>query len=185
MTTTTQPQPSASEAVPHDRDDALDPYDAFTQPVEDEPDVCNSCFSVIRRDHRKRGAGTHGHDEVAHDQFGEVTVRDGGPMDPVITVEPEDVYGELCTYPERTVCGHCGAISGRAPDETRSRRKALELVPRLAQRIREHGIRVNETAMRAMVREAKSREAISSMDAEIYRRAVALGIRFGGGLSEA
>lgn len=178
---TTTPQTSLQQFVP-EPDDALDPTEAFDELVLEEPDVCNACFAVIRRDHRKVEAGEHGHGKIAHDPYGESVVRVGEHAGEV-ELEADDVYGELATYPTRTVCGECGAFAGDSPTETLSRREALDRVPRLAHRLQDHGLLVSERAMRKAVRHLKSQDEHAGRDMDVYRVAAALGIEHGGGLA--
>lgn len=178
---TTTPQTSLQQFVP-EPDDALTPTEAFDELVLAEPDVCNACFSVIRRDHRKVEAGEHGHGKIAHDPYGETVVRVGehaGEVD----LEADDVYGELATYPTRTVCGECGAFAGDGPPETLSRRDALDRVPRLAHRLQDHGVLVDERAMQNAVRHLKSQDEHAGRDMDVFRVAAALGIKHGRGLA--
>lgn len=180
---TTQPQQTAlTEFVPTHSSGGLTPEDAFDEFVLDEPDVCNTCFSVIRRDHRKREAGEHAHAVEDHDPFGEHVVRLSEHAGDV-ALEPADTYGELRTYPERTACGNCGAFAGDTPSETLSRRDALQRVPALTARLEEHGLQVNEHAIRTAVRHLKSDDDHAGRDMDIFRTATALGIEHGSGLA--
>jgi len=179
---TTSPQTSLQQFVPEPDDGALDPAEAFDALVLEEPDVCNACFSVIRRDHRKVEAGEHGHGKIAHDPYGETVVRVGDHAGDV-ELEADDVYGELATYPTRTVCGECGAFAGDGPPSTLSRREALERVARLAHRLQDHGLLVSERAMRKAVRHLKSQDEHAGRDMDVFRVAAALGITHGRGLA--
>ncbi|NHN40553.1 hypothetical protein G9C85_02730 [Halorubellus sp. JP-L1] len=186
-TTTTSQQTALTEFVPEPSSLGFEPDEAFDELVLDEPDVCNSCFAVIKRDHRRVGAGQSGHDEVEHGETGarlrfNTDNEDDDGMEDLV-LEATGTHGELSTYPPRTVCGECGAIAGRSPSETLSRREALARVSTLARRLEEHGLLVCERAMRTAVRHGKSLDEHAGKDMDIFRAAAALGIKHGRGLA--
>lgn len=184
MSTSQPQQTSLNSFVPEHSSTRIDASDAYDEFIANAPGVCNACFAIVKRDHQLAESGTHAHAVEDHDPYGEVTVREGHEDDadsrgePVVGTTNVDTYGELRTYHERTACSECGTYAGDGRTATLSRRDALALVPSLADRVREHGLEVDETAMRETIRRLKSIDAVAGKDAEIFRRAVKLGIQF-------
>lgn len=145
---------STASTIVSDGELELDAESAFDY-VMTHPAVCSHCFSRVR------------------DDTGARRVADGVPA---FDVEDKNAHGSIRHFEMRTTCGQCGSIGCGAADDTLSLRAMLERVPALVARLREHGIQVDETAVRECVRECKSREALQGYDSEIFERAVAFGI---------
>lgn len=140
-----QPLPSnlsmsvSAESIPSE--------DAFEQAVWENPDICSFCFQRLKRDsHRYPGtlSGVSGQDKVVHGTRATTDVPSTGEAGAYQSAENP----ELATYPHRTVCADCGSISGRAPSNPLKRKRVLETVPNLRDRLLEEGFAVNERALR-------------------------------------
>lgn len=163
-----QPQPEPEpEPEPADR--------IFERYVWNRPGVCNGCFCLIKNDHRKIAWGEAGHDKEDLDDHGEQTVRNDKGA--VIGTEPVGTYGERARYPSRTVCTNCGAIAGRADDETLSRREALARAETLAERLAEIGEPVELSLLKGRIGHLKSQERYECYDTVVFEAATTVAIR--------
>lgn len=160
VATASQPlAPPVSEDLP-------DPEDAFEEVIEKDPEICMTCFT------RYREWIEHSH-MLLHDE--ELPTEDGSYNE---HVTEHDEYGAIRTHRPRTTCENCGAVGGGPPDRARSRREALQVVPALADRLKEAGYDKCENTLRYAIRELKSRPEIQrDDDREIYRRAVKVALK--------
>ncbi|WP_254768218.1 hypothetical protein [Salinilacihabitans rarus] len=148
-----------------------EPANVFERYVFEDPSCCSSCFRRIKSDHRRIAWGTAGQDKEDHD-----------PIPGYLRDEDDDreAYGAIASYPTRTVCDACGSIAGQAPDETLSRREAIQRTDALADRLLELGEPIGETERDELKRSVgilKSKPEIRGYDREIFSRATKVIVR--------
>lgn len=142
--------------------------DAFDDLVWTDREVCNHCFSRPRRVDPPEPSAP----DILDDQI--YAREDGARGD----VEADcDDYGAITVSRPIIGCTQCGSTDLTARYDTLATSEAIARIPRLAARIRDHGIPVDEPTMYDVVRRGKQRESLEAYDRELFEAAVRLGIK--------
>lgn len=158
------------------------PDRVFRRQIFTNPEICSSCFQLLKSDYRRIACGTQGRDLEPKATRAETvrlwTTEDGeiGPEGPCVGSRQVDNTA-IAKYPVRTVCEDCGAIAGRADPDPLSRRDALRRAETLADRLVELGEPVNVDTLKHGVGHLKSLEEFTSYDTEIFEAATTVCVR--------
>lgn len=74
--------------------------------------------------------------------------------------------------PREADCPGCGAVNGRAPDQTMSKIEMVQRARKLADLLERKGYSIDRSVLRQTVWEKKARDEYRSHDTELYRFAV-------------
>lgn len=138
------------------------PDDIFAAAVWANPEICSNCFTrckeVEQLDPPSWGGGNYPTTFQARTEDGELGHD----------IEDHGDYGELRTYPPRTVCSNCGSVRLLADDDTLSTEAAVGRMHTIADRLEEDGYAVHRDGAVRWVRLLKRTESMTNYDWEIF-----------------
>lgn len=157
--------------------DRLAPQDAFDLTVWQNPEVCNHCFSQIRREDTHQ---MHDTDKLATEGNVLKTRQRAGAGVLGYDYTALDPYAVTRVYQPRTYCNECGANDGRANDVwVMSAHDAQLAAGRLVEQLERQGVACDGRALRTFVRRCKSDDQgrIDGRETEMFRRATEVAVR--------
>ncbi|WP_049925361.1 hypothetical protein [Halopiger goleimassiliensis] len=174
MSTTAHPLDEVQDRDQADR--------VFRRYVFEDSSCCSNCFRRIKSDHVRLEWGAEGNDvdpkATCARSVREHKTKPGeiGPEGPLQGAEQVEITTKA-RYPTRTFCDDCGSVSGRADDESMTRREALRRAETLAVRLEEVGEPVDVEVLKKLVGHLKSQPRFTGYDTEVFEAATTVAIR--------
>lgn len=168
-------------------DDTVAPDSAFDRAIWHNACVCNNCLRRVK-DVEAATLGMGNHDVEAHTRTPNATLdqdeRIVEYVDGATGSERRGEAGESIRRPgpkrvavPRTTCTNCGHIGCWAEDKDRSRIDATRLCKRIFPWLRELGVEHDRKTIAKYVWRAKGDPDEQGSDVEIFRDAVAAGVK--------
>lgn len=151
----------------------MEPSEAFTQLIWNNPEVCNNCFrrckEVSAGEYRDANTGDS-HSVEDHQRTEDGTIG--------YALRSPEAWGRAKDTAEpRTTCEKCGSVGLVADDDDHSTEELVQRSRRIAKRLEEDGCDVSLDRMLKWVRVAKSVSVLSGFDREVLAGAVEIGVR--------
>lgn len=144
----------------------------FERAIWHNSEICSHCFARLRT-HSELERNDWGH-VVEETEYHDAAVQGYDLEDP-----PADVPSVIPIARQRTTCGECGSVGGRAMSDAMSEGEAVDRVPALVERLRELGHAVEIECVYSAVRQLKSNEDYTDNDKRAFAAAAAVGIKHG------